>query len=221
MITYVPDGYASIQWAVDNATVGGMIIVRDGTYTENVNVNKRLTIRSENGAASTTVIAASSSDHVFEVTVDHVTISGFSIRGATDNLKGGIYLSSSTDHCTIENNRCGWDDNHYNNFGIYLNSSNDNTISGNTCKENNMYGVILSYSRDNKLTNNIASSNNDAGICLGGSDDNTVSDNWNGISLGDSSNNAISNNNANFNNGSGISLEREQQYRYLLGIFKQ
>ena len=34
---YVPEDYSKIQWAVDNATAGDTIIVRDGTYTENVN----------------------------------------------------------------------------------------------------------------------------------------------------------------------------------------
>ena len=32
---YVPDDYAKIQWAVDNASAGDTIIVRDGTYYEN------------------------------------------------------------------------------------------------------------------------------------------------------------------------------------------
>jgi pectin methylesterase-like acyl-CoA thioesterase len=54
---YVPDDYATIQWAVDNAMIGDTIIVRDGVYTENVNVNKRLTIRSEKGPSSTIVRA--------------------------------------------------------------------------------------------------------------------------------------------------------------------
>jgi hypothetical protein len=36
-----------------------------------VDVDKRLTIRSENGAASTTVNALSSNDHVFEVIADY------------------------------------------------------------------------------------------------------------------------------------------------------
>ena len=49
---YVPNDYGTIQGAVDAASSGDTIIVRDGTYTENVNVNKRLTIRSENGSAS-------------------------------------------------------------------------------------------------------------------------------------------------------------------------
>ncbi len=36
----MPDDYAKIQGAVDNASDGETIIVRDGTYTENVDVKK-------------------------------------------------------------------------------------------------------------------------------------------------------------------------------------
>ena len=35
---YVPDNYAKIQWAVDNASAGDTIIVSDGTYYENLEV---------------------------------------------------------------------------------------------------------------------------------------------------------------------------------------
>jgi len=49
---YVPDDYAKIQWAVDSASDGDTIIVRDGNYYENVVVNKQLTIKSENGSAN-------------------------------------------------------------------------------------------------------------------------------------------------------------------------
>jgi AbrB family looped-hinge helix DNA binding protein len=62
---YVPDDFAKIQWAVDNVTVRSTIIVRDGTYNENVDVNKQLTIKSENGSGSTIVQAANPNDHVF------------------------------------------------------------------------------------------------------------------------------------------------------------
>lgn len=37
------------KWLVNNASAGDTIIARDGTYTENVDVNKSLTIQSENG----------------------------------------------------------------------------------------------------------------------------------------------------------------------------
>ena len=98
---YVPDDYAKIRWAVDNASAGDTIIVRDGTYTENVDVNvDNLTIRSENGSVNCTV-QANSNNHVFEVTADCVNILGFTIEGPTGS---GIYLGSGVDHCNISNN---------------------------------------------------------------------------------------------------------------------
>ncbi|NAS88752.1 hypothetical protein C4E24_03300, partial [ANME-1 cluster archaeon AG-394-G21] len=104
-----------IQDAIENAAAGETICVKDGTYNENVDVNKSLTIRSENGAASTTVQASNSNDPVFEVTADYVNISGFTVTGATGTSTAGIYLGSSIDHCNISDN------NAYNNsYGIFL-----------------------------------------------------------------------------------------------------
>jgi parallel beta-helix repeat protein len=77
----VPDDYPTIQAAIDAASPDDTLIVKDGTYTENVDVTKRLTIKSENGAEVTIVRAAISDDYVFEVTADNVTISGFTITG--------------------------------------------------------------------------------------------------------------------------------------------
>jgi pectin methylesterase-like acyl-CoA thioesterase len=63
-----PDAdFTRIQDAVDAASAGDTIIVRDGTYTENVDVNKRLTIRFENGSGKTIVQAA---NHAFEITTN-------------------------------------------------------------------------------------------------------------------------------------------------------
>ena len=73
----------SIQAAVNAADPGDTIIVRDGTFLENVDVNKRLIIQSENGSDSTIVRAANSNDHVFELKADYVTISGFTMTGTT------------------------------------------------------------------------------------------------------------------------------------------
>ena len=42
---YMPDNYAKIQWAIDNASAGDTIIVRDGTYYENLKVDKQLYAR--------------------------------------------------------------------------------------------------------------------------------------------------------------------------------
>jgi pectin methylesterase-like acyl-CoA thioesterase len=88
---YVPDNYLTIQAAVNAASSGDTIIVRDGTYIENIKVDKkRLTILSENGADSTIIQAKDPNEHVFNVTADYVEISGFTVEGAYKGI--GIYL---------------------------------------------------------------------------------------------------------------------------------
>jgi len=143
---YVPDDYAKIQWAVDNASVGDMIVVRDGIYVENIEINKpHLTIKSENGSANCVVQAANSNDHVFCVTVNNVTIKGFTVTGATVYPKAGICLYNS--NCRIENVNASnnWD-------GISLwSSSNNNIIANNIFLLN---GMFVYYSYNNKVTNN-------------------------------------------------------------------
>ena len=167
---FVPDDYAKIQWAVNNASAGDTIIVRDGIYTENVYVNKHLTIQSEKGSASTIVQAASSNDHVFEVTMDYTKISGFTIKGAIGYWKAGIYLKN-VDHCNISHNNAS--DNYH---GIYLHESSNNIITNNNASINDCYGIGLHFSSNNIITNNNAA-NNKYGICLYGSSNNIITNN--------------------------------------------
>jgi len=163
-----------IQHAIDNATEGNTICVQDGTYTENVDVNKRLTIRSENGSASTIVNAADSTDHVFDVTTDYVNISGFTVKDATYPGCIGIYLNN-VDHCNISGN-----DASDNSFGIVLSSSSSNTITNNYASYNNMGIGLFDYSRSNTLTGNNACYNLGmigTGIGLDKSGNNTLRNN--------------------------------------------
>jgi parallel beta-helix repeat protein len=206
--------------------------VKDGTYNENVNVNKRLTIRSENGSALTTVKAASTSDHVFNVTVDYVNISGFNVTGATDGEKAGIYLGSNVDHCNVSDNNVS-----NNRNGIVLETSSSNTLTNNTANSNTYYGIYLNSSSNNTLTNNTANSNTKCGIYLDSSSNyntltnntansntkygihlvrhssnntltnNTASNTKYGIGLSSSSNNTLTNNTANSNTYHGIYLD--------------
>ncbi len=44
---YVPDDYSIIQEAVDAASPGDMIVVRDGIYYESITINKLITINFE------------------------------------------------------------------------------------------------------------------------------------------------------------------------------
>ncbi len=167
---YVGPGetYTTIQSAVDAAFSGDIIIVRDGIYTENVIVDKALKIKSENGYTTTTVIAASSTDSCFLVTSDDVSISGFTVYGATgdSSTAAGIYIDSA-DSCDITNNRCGYDASHNNNNGIVLIDSDNNIIFGNICNANISAGIEISFnSSKSEISNNTFNANQD-GIFLG------------------------------------------------------
>jgi RHS repeat-associated protein len=152
-VWYVPDDYLTIQQAVDNATAGDTIIVRDGVYTENVNVDKRLTIQSENGSDSTIVQAADINDHVFEITADSVNISGFTVKDAAGYLSDGIRLDNAH-HCNLSDNNVS------NNFnGIFLDLSGNNTLRNNIITENVVHNFGIRGSLSGTYVQDIDTSN--------------------------------------------------------------
>ncbi len=131
-VVYVPDNYPTIQQAINNASKGDTIVVRDGIYVENVVVNvESLTIKSENGSANCILQAAYKRKPVFDVNADHVNISGFTIKGADK----GINLNAN--RCSITNNNVS---NNY--YGIYLYSSNNSTLANNRMF-NNTYNLEI------------------------------------------------------------------------------
>ena len=140
-----------IQSAINSAGDGSLIYVYDGTYIENVDVNRSLTLQGE-GADVVTVTAASADDHVFDVSTGYVNISGFTMTGAT--YQSGIHLYHA-DHCDISDNNAS-----DNGYGIYLDhSSSNNTLLNNTANSNSWHGICLYYSSSNMLASNIMSGN--------------------------------------------------------------
>ena len=213
---YVPDSYEKIQWAVDNAIAGDTIIVRDGTYYENLKVDKQLTIKSENGSANC-IIDGGGSGSVITLNANGITIEGFTVRNSgTSWSDAGIKVNSDNNSITGNNISNNWYGIHLwyssnnsitnnnlslNNWdGILLYSSSNNLITNNSISLNNGDGILLSsYSSNNSITNNNLSSNNEAGIHLVYSSNNSItgnniSNNYGGIILVYSSNNIIKDN---------------------------
>ncbi|MDD2614489.1 MAG: PGF-pre-PGF domain-containing protein [Methanosarcina sp.] len=135
----------SIQIAVNNAGSGDAIIVRPGTYTENIQITKQnLVIKSETGKPEDTIIKANPNTSAFYVAARNTTISGFKIESA----ETGIYMLECSD-CTITNNYLS-----DNKLGISLSNSNNNEISENKANSNTFHGIQLLNSEGNKLLNN-------------------------------------------------------------------
>jgi len=149
---YVPDDYSTIQSAIGHATASDTVIVRDGTYVENIVVSGQLTIQSENGSQNT-IVKSATAQNVFWVAGDsNVTISGFTIMGATGDSAAGIHLHGAN-HCSISHNNLSGND-----IGVWLYNSTNNTLDSNTINSNS-YGILVGGgSTNNTLTNNIINS---------------------------------------------------------------
>lgn len=181
------DTYQSIQAAVDAALSGDEIIVRDGTYTENIIVHKSLTIRSENGQLTTFIEATNPALNVVEIIANQVNIEGFSISGGNALNVCGILLGRTLADvgvagCQISHNRIGFDSSHKNCYGIYIFGGNNNTLLNNSVDFNDKFGITLNRADNNNLTANSCSNNglsnlypvSPAGIFLFASNDNDI-----------------------------------------------
>ncbi len=192
------ENYDSIQKAIDDAKNGDIIYVNDGTYFENVIINKPITLIG-NGIMNTTINGGGIGD-VIKITVDWVNISGFTITNSGNlnidhwGIDAGIDLNS-VKFCAMENNifinnNCGIfsiysDKNKFennlckfnNDTGITLECSNSNLLKNNTCFEND-FGISLSWDSYNNVILNNNCSNNSIGIWVRFfSDNNTISKN--------------------------------------------
>jgi len=157
----------SIQTAVNNAASGDVIIVKPGTYSENIKVTTQsLVIRSESGKPENTIIKALPNTSAFNVAASNTTIHGFRIESG----ETGIYLARCSG-CTITNN-----DLSDNKLGVSLNISNNNNISGNRANSNKLHGIQLVNSEGNTLLNNTMNSNT-RGVSSITSNNNNISDN--------------------------------------------
>jgi len=174
---------------------GDTVFVLEGTYYENVVVDKSINLTGEN--KDSTVIDGSGVGTVLDISADWVNVSGFTIQ----NGNRGINVDSN--HCSISDNSL------LNNYeGIWFNSSNNNTIVGNTIISNSGsygYGICLyEASSDSIISGNTVSGYSEGISNLGA--ENTIMDNGDGIYLSFISSSNIIGNNIFGNKANGIWL---------------
>jgi len=226
-----PGNYTKIQDAIDDASDGDTVFVYDDSspYFENVVVNKSINLVGEDKYM--TVIDGEKKDDVVFVSVDSVSIVGFTIQNSSkESNDAGIKLYSNysiIQKTIISNNHYGivLRRSSYNtifNNAITLNQrtgvrfqsySNHNVISGNTIGPFNHYGIELIACKNNTISGNVIEDNWGEGMHLF-SDNNIITGNiisYNGhdaISIAHSkNNNIISNNTIEANNGIGVYIQ--------------
>ena len=82
---FVPDDYPTIQEAINAASDGDTVFVRNGTYYENIVVNKTVSLVGED--RSTTIIDGNVAGTGVHVTTDHVTVQGFGVQNCEIGIK--------------------------------------------------------------------------------------------------------------------------------------
>src|SRR4030042_4176186 len=108
------DHFNMIQNGVDGVAIGGTIIVYNGTYVENVMIDKPVQLYGEN--RNSTIIDGGNLTSTIRITADHVVFNG----------------------CTVINGN-----NVYPNAGIYLDNVEGSTTNHNTVSGNNGHGIFV------------------------------------------------------------------------------
>ncbi|HOO53245.1 MAG TPA: right-handed parallel beta-helix repeat-containing protein [Methanothrix sp.] len=135
--------YTHIWEALDAANPGDTIQVQNGTYYENLIIDKPITLRGNN-----TIIDASGLRSPIVLVSDNITLEGLTIENSGDDDKdAGIRVMSN-------NNSIIYNIIHNNHYGIYLESSTMNNITGNNVNQNFNGGIYLEKSDNNTITNN-------------------------------------------------------------------
>ncbi|PVX27594.1 MAG: hypothetical protein CW716_01470 [Candidatus Bathyarchaeum sp.] len=165
----VPDDYSSIQKAIDKASEGDTIYVLEGTYHENLVVNKSISLVGEN--VDTTIIDGKPSEGYripIKIQCDNVSVSGFKLLYGYAGISVG-----EVKYCSISGNRIAG-----NQQGIHLIGASYSNVTENYCEQIGLSGAIrLSYSNYNLISGNYIKACTEGIQIMQSSTNNTVTEN--------------------------------------------
>jgi len=232
VIVYVDDDYTSstpgwgydhfdaVQDGIDAVADGGTVYVYDGTYYENVIVNKPIGLTGQD--KNSTIIDGQKLGTTIKIEADNVSVDtltirngmyhGLNIRNSSNNIINncishnnsiGIYFEKYDDGLTCGNkvSNCCVFNNSWMGIGIF-NFSSNNTIQSSLIN-NNQVGIIVCCPGNNTIFNCTVTNNTNEGILIEGYNDlinknniimnSTIANNPRGIRLEFSNDSTIAN----------------------------
>ncbi|MFO8077626.1 MAG: NosD domain-containing protein [Thermoplasmatota archaeon] len=149
--------YTSIQQAINTVSNGSIIYLSNGTYTEQITINKSISLIGENSNNS---ILTSNESIVVIITAENVHINNLSIQGNTDQHQQGINILYSQ-NILISNNTFS----SFTNQSIIIeNKSHHIIIENNTFTRNK--NAISIYGKQNQVSYNEFINNTNTGIII-------------------------------------------------------
>lgn len=165
-IIHVGGGYAitKIRYAIEIADDGDQIIVHEGTYEENLVLNKRLALVAR---GNVTIIGADRLEPTLLISSRNSIVSGFNLRSGGALFVAVVEILPDSSLNQVLNNTItdGY-------FGIQSDRSSSNTIRGNTLARN-VFGISFNSSTGNIYEANIVSSNK-YGILINSGENNVI-----------------------------------------------
>ena len=216
-----PGNYSRIQGAINDANDGDTIYVFNGSYRENINIDKPLFLTGEDNN-STIISGFGADEQIVNISANNVTINNFLILNSFvpflkyDRLTYLIYLHNVKNVSICSNNFISDNDDIWS--YIELDDVNyctikKNNLNGSSSEEHviNLFGIRLKNSDDNIISENIIKFHWESSISLIDSNNNIITNNsilnttW-GIELYYSDKNIIRRNIIGFNEYAGIDL---------------
>lgn len=150
----VPEGYPTIQSAVDAARPGDFILVAPGVYNESVKVDVDQVVIRGLDRNEVIVDGGDRLNNGFEVSSDSVAIENLTVRSFTQN--GVLFSGALRDR-----------DGSYGTYGADRNTLVGYRVSHVTTYNNGLYGIYAFASRNGTIEHSYASGHPDSGLYVG------------------------------------------------------